>query len=592
MSSSSSISMNENDYTINQLIEVLFEENENISITPEDLNKKTIENNLKKTLSDFTITATDSIDTKYTGPKLNNIPNGNGTITYTNGNLYTGGVVNGRVEGSGKFIWNNGDTYNGIFKNNKIYGPGKFKWSNGDTYQGMFNITPVVYTFIENAIIRIRREITNNTIQEKDRENIETVRNLPPGESSRKPYYIENGSITEMEEPDGSQVVNNEINRIWDSSIFIQDEHIIRKDLGKTSVISAPTVSQHIINVDSRYRANILPYSDNYSSDTFNTRFTFNLINPIQRVTAIKLYSYSIPTSWYAFNAQSGNTFFSYNGDYITIPDGNYSIQSLVNTINIIAAKLESTSSLHMNYNGDKIQISNTNPLLKNISVTFFNATDQVTPNGCGIKTLGKFQTFGFNYTLGWLLGFKPNQDSNGNSSVIILDSNNIITAESQPDVYGPRQFVMALEDYNNQRLTNGLYSITNPKIQNKIYKGRDFNDCVINPSIFPYYKYRQQESITETLEEGKASANIIHSISGSNSGAAFAVIPLVDIPSIRSQGNPYIKFGNDLMHFVRRYRNPTLLERMRVSLSDDNGNLVNLHGNDWSFTLLVETTQ
>jgi hypothetical protein len=164
--------MNENHYTINQLIEVLFEENENISITPEDLIKKNKENELKNMLSDFTITATDSTETKYTGPKLNNIPNGNGTITYTNGNLYTGGVVNGRVEGSGKFKWSNGDTYNGIFKNNKIYGPGKFKWSNGDTYQGMFNITPAVYTFIKNAIIRIKREIINNTIQEKDRENI------------------------------------------------------------------------------------------------------------------------------------------------------------------------------------------------------------------------------------------------------------------------------------------------------------------------------------------------------------------------------------------------------------------------------------
>ena len=460
-----------------------------------------------------------------------------------------------------------------------------------------------LYNFFEAAINKITIHVNNggklvstHTNETPDEIIIrEEIRNLPPGESSRKPYYIENGHISKMEEPDSNQVVNNEINKIWDDSIYIQDEHIIRKDLGKTSVISAPIVSQHIINVDSRYRSNILPYSDNYSSNTFNTRFTFNLINPIQRVTAIKLYSYSIPTSWYAFNAQSGNTFFSYNGDFITIPDGNYSILSLVNTINIIAAKLESTSSLHMSYDGekDRIRISNTNPLLKNISVTFFNANDQVTPNGCGIKTLGKFQTFGFNYTLGWLLGFKPDLDGSGNLSVIIPDSNTIIEATSQPDVYGPRQFVMALEDYNNQRLTNGLFTITNPKIQNKIYKGRDFTACSASvKTVFPYYVYRQQEATTETLEEGKVSSNIIHSVSGSNSSAAFAIIPLVDIPDIRDQGNPYIKFGNDLIHFVRRYRNPTLLERMRVSLSDDNGNLVNLHGNDWSFTLLVETTQ
>ena len=39
----------------------------------------------------------------------------------------------------------------------------------------------------------------------------------------------------------------------------------------------------------------------------------------------------------------------------------------------------------------------------------------------------------------------------------------------------------------------------------------------------------------------------------------------------------------------VRKYSGPVDIERLKIQLLDDKGNLVNLHDNDWSFSLIVE---
>lgn len=34
-------------------------------------------------------------------------------------------------------------------------------------------------------------------------------------------------------------------------------------------------------------------------------------------------------------------------------------------------------------------------------------------------------------------------------------------------------------------------------------------------------------------------------------------------------------------------YFGPVNIERMKIQLIDDKGNLLNMHGNDWSFTMI-----
>ena len=69
----------------------------------------------------------------------------------------------------------------------------------------------------------------------------------------------------------------------------------------------------------------------------------------------------------------------------------------------------------------------------------------------------------------------------------------------------------------------------------------------------------------------------------------ALAIIPLGPIWQNRTALVPYIEFSSSLQNNVRTYFGPVNVERLRVRLSDDKGNLVNLHDHDWSFSLIVE---
>jgi hypothetical protein len=50
--------------------------------------------------------------------------------------------------------------------------------------------------------------------------------------------------------------------------------------------------------------------------------------------------------------------------------------------------------------------------------------------------------------------------------------------------------------------------------------------------------------------------------------------------------GQPYIEFGSSMQTNERIYFGPVNIERMKIQLMDDKGNILNMHGNDWSFTI------
>lgn len=61
------------------------------------------------------------------------------TITYDGGKLsYTGSVVNHRLNGQGKLTYDNGDVYEGGFDNGVFTGKGTFTSHQGWTYEGSF----------------------------------------------------------------------------------------------------------------------------------------------------------------------------------------------------------------------------------------------------------------------------------------------------------------------------------------------------------------------------------------------------------------------------------------------------------------------
>lgn len=61
------------------------------------------------------------------------------SLSYDKGQIvYTGEVVNHRMNGQGKLTFANGDTYEGQFKNGVFSGKGLFKAQTGWSYEGEF----------------------------------------------------------------------------------------------------------------------------------------------------------------------------------------------------------------------------------------------------------------------------------------------------------------------------------------------------------------------------------------------------------------------------------------------------------------------
>lgn len=66
------------------------------------------------------------------------LPNGEGTIEWSDGSNLKGNFLNGLVQGDGVYKFADGRRYEGRFKDQKANGLGTFTWPNGDRYVGNF----------------------------------------------------------------------------------------------------------------------------------------------------------------------------------------------------------------------------------------------------------------------------------------------------------------------------------------------------------------------------------------------------------------------------------------------------------------------
>ena len=364
---------------------------------------------------------------------------------------------------------------------------------------------------------------------------------------------------------------------------------------------------KRMVSVDSQYRQNILPFSKNDPNfPSYNTDYTLDLTDPLTNVLSIKLNSIQIPTTWYAFDSTIGNTCFECSGSIIDISSGNYSASQLVNELN---AKLFSPVNykidISYNSNTGKI-IFNNSDLSNSKNITFYKNGGI---NLCAVGGGGNCNAAGqkINQNLGWNLGFRREPDASGNITITIPPGNQKIIADAVIDVYGPKYFFLVIDDFNNNHLNQGLINITTTlnKVNVPSYYNASINEeaeC-LNVSVnlnnmetrnIPMARKTYPRKLTqaqiyaanEIVANRKASLN--NRTSGPTASDIFAIIPLINIVS-QVRPDPYILLGTALQEAQRTYFGPVNIERLRVRLLDDKGNLVNLNDNDWSFSMIVE---
>ena len=409
-------------------------------------------------------------------------------------------------------------------------------------------------------------------------------------------------------------------------------------------------ITSRFINLDSQFRQAA------GGVDTISTDYNLDLSDPLTNVLSLRLYSVQIPFTWYIIDDQYGNTCFwvTNNGHTfkIFIEPGNYNSTTLCDALNAAFKTATNFKPLYdhaftntvdpnakiVTYNSvnGKITINlynwidpalnpvvsidpNTNTFDGSIDAyfTFFDFTGKL--NCLGDHLACAVQNMSFNGTLGWVMGYRlpivPVFNTPGNTAIAVLD------------LYGPKYFILVIDDYNQNHINNGLITITelSTKLAMPSYystsqpyicsenvsnispllsinnvgnlSAQDFNAIqdklnfgygkiqTILPSAPRTLTQAQLYTINEIMKNREK--NTSYRGKAPTSSDTFALIPIKRAGL--STGDMYVDFSGSMQDNKRIYFGPVDIDRMRIRLLDDRGFTVDLHGQDWCITLISE---
>jgi hypothetical protein len=410
------------------------------------------------------------------------------------------------------------------------------------------------------------------------------------------------------------------------------------------------TISR-IINLDSQFRQSSggsESFSTDYTLDLSDT--LTNVLN--MRLYSVQIpFTWYVIDSHYGntcfWITNKSNSF------KISVEPGNYNptsfiteLISAIGNVGFTASVIPSPPPVIYNSNNGKITLKlvgyidpSGNPIVgipenelfdvtKHAYYTFFDFSGQLNclDDGTGCNA----QNISFSGTLGWIMGFRlpviPIYQ-NGNKGAAVVD------------LYGTKYFIIVIDDYNQNHINNSLVSIT--ELSNKLALPTYFNYsqpyiCIDNsvdrltvdqlgnlasstfgnqstalginpenianalsdktdlgygkrPVILPSAPRTLTGAQIYTINEivKNRERNTSYKARAPTDSDIFAIIPIKRGSS--STGDVYVEFGGSMQDNIRVYFGPVNIERMRIKLIDDKGFLVNLHGADWTVTLISE---
>jgi hypothetical protein len=208
-------------------------------------------------------------------------------------------------------------------------------------------------------------------------------------------------------------------------------------------------------------------------------------------------------------------------------------------------------------------------------------------------------QNITWDTTLGWLLGY--HDAISYNLSDYSADSNGLV------NIYGDsvvilnlyNYFMISLDDYNSSQINDGLVTITSNDNNNPLpsYTNRSNYQCdpvtgnlIYNTNASVDYSKLTQNQIYALTEVAKSNA-----INNSPDNKAYGYTPSVRnvfaIIPIKpgTNGQTFVEYGGTLQNQDRNYFGPVNISRMSVKLISDRGDVLNLNGANWSFSLICE---
>jgi hypothetical protein len=384
-------------------------------------------------------------------------------------------------------------------------------------------------------------------------------------------------------------------------------------------------VTNRTIVLDSQFR------QTDVSPNSTSTDYTLDLSETLNNVISLRLYSIQIPVCWYVIDIFKGNTCFwvtnyvtdtsnTFNTFTIEIASGNYTATELVDALNNAFAAIPTDKD----ENGDPLYVQGfISPIIGDVPVSYNSNTGKLTinlenymdPNNdviigldsgeTSVENVTPFFTFfdknrqlncaqkctpsaHVDSTLGWVMGYR---------SPITYISSSGNAGSATVNLFGPAYLILVLDDYNQNHVNNGIVNISelSKKLSIPNYYRPDLPYTCINtstkniPSLLPSaprtLTQAQMYTANEIIKTREQDTN--YRSKPPSSSDALAIIPLK--VSKMTFGETYVEFGGTLQDHKRTYFGPVNIERFRVKLLDDKGNVVNLNGGDWSFTLISD---
>lgn len=327
------------------------------------------------------------------------------------------------------------------------------------------------------------------------------------------------------------------------------------------------TISRMLV-VDSQFRQ---VYNDENPSSPSD--FNMDLSEPLNDLINIRLFSLQIPYTWYTIDEEIGTNFFYVDDKKIVVEPGNYKPNELAEVINEALQKEVINFKLNYNRNNGKMSIQYSSNNTKKHKITFFDFT--------------RFLNAKTNSNLGFLLGFQKMEYT--------LDANNQnIRGEAIVDLYGPKYLLIILDDFNQNHVNSGLINIyDNPNVSLKMPSYFNTTIPTTNNNNSTQFLPESPRQMTQSqlyalnqIQENKDTFSSNFRANAPVTTDVFAFMPIKH----GETGHPFVEFGGSLQSNVRNYFGPVNINRLRIRLMDDKGNIVNLNGANWSFGIVCET--
>jgi len=346
----------------------------------------------------------------------------------------------------------------------------------------------------------------------------------------------------------------------------------------------------------------------------------------------------------FIINSQSNSTPSEPDKYKLEIDDGNFTPTELLDEINSLCSLNDIPVDFTYSSKTGKVSIENLN---RNYPVTIQFYIEDSDSSGCsaqktlneeGSNTPSPGNKIGYN--LGWLLGFRI--------KTLVLEKSEKRTASSLLDTFGPKYFILTLDDFNNNKPNKDLISLVDNSsknfklpdyynsqtmdsrfgvkrdssgniIGNTYYPGHSSTDadaadwlcqdisgeparrgCAendLNNDLISNLTKKQQYTVEQltlantssgsvTLDDGTKLSTVVNRYSSPNSSDLLTRIP---ITTDRQQYSTSIVFRNTHPEYTKRvYFGPVKLRKFKIRLLNDKGFEVNLNEQDWSFSIYV----